>query len=141
MCRALDRPEWLEDERFNTAQGRIVNVKDRLTMTAEVLATRTSQEWLERLDHEAVPCAPVLQRHEVLDHEQIRINEMIEEFDHPIAGRLRQPRPAARFDKTPARMMRHAPTLGQHNDELLAELGIDARVLRDAGVIPDENRA
>ena len=140
MCRALDRPEWLEDERFNTAQGRIVNVKDRLKMTAEVLATRTSQEWLERLDHEAVPCAPVLQRHEVLDHEQIRINEMIEEFDHPIAGRLRQPRPAARFDKTPARMQRHAPTLGQHNDELLAELGIDARVLRDAGVIPDENR-
>lgn len=139
MCRALEREAWLDDERFNTAQGRIVNVKERLAMTAEVLLERSSEEWLERLDSEGVPCAPVLQRHEVLEHEQIRVNQMIEEHEHPVAGRVRQPRPAARFDKTPAQMQSHAPTLGQHNDELIAELGFDVAQLRSAGAIPEEN--
>ncbi|MCZ6458553.1 MAG: CoA transferase [Gammaproteobacteria bacterium] len=135
MCVALEHEEWLEDERFKTTNGRIINVKERLAMTAEVLLSRSSAEWLLRLDREGVPCAPVLQRHEVFDHEQIRANEMVEEFDHPVAGRIRQPRPAARFDKTPAAMQRHAPTLGQHTRELLEELGFDPAPLYDAGVI------
>ncbi len=135
MCVALEHEEWLEDERFKTTNGRIINVKERLAMTAEVLLSRSSAEWLSRLDREGVPCAPVLQRHEVFDHEQIRANEMVEEFDHPVAGRIRQPWPAARFDKTPAAMQRHAPTLGQHTRELLEELGFDPAPLYDAGVI------
>ena len=125
----------LEDERFRTANDRIVNVRERLAMTAEVLATRSSAEWLERLDAEGVPCAPVLQRHEVFEHEQIEINEMVAEYDHPVAGRIRQPRPAARFDQTPAEIQRHAPTLGEHSDEILSELGFDAEALRAEGVV------
>lgn len=135
MCRALEREEWLQDPRFKTANDRIVNVRERLSMTAEVLATRSSEAWLERLDAEGVPCAPVLQRHEVFEHEQIRINEMVAEHDHPVAGRIRQPRPAARFDRTPAAMQRHAPTLGEHSDEILMELGLDAATLRAEGVV------
>ncbi len=112
MCRALERTEWLADERFRTANSRVVNVVERLRMTAEVLRTRSSAEWLERLDREGVPCAPVLDRADVIGHEQIRVNELIEEFDHPVAGRMRQPRPAARFDATPAAIRRPAPMLG-----------------------------
>ncbi len=135
MCRALEHEEWLEDPRFKTANDRIVNVKERLTITAEVLATRSSEEWLERLDAEGVPCAPVLERQEVFQHEQIRINEMVDEHDHPVAGRIRQPRPAARFDRTPAAMQRHAPTLGEHSDEILTELGLDSQSLKAEGVV------
>ncbi len=135
MCRALEHEEWLADPRFKTANDRIVNVKERLTLTAEVLATRASEEWLARLDAEGVPCAPVLERQEVFQHEQIRINEMVDEHDHPVAGRIRQPRPAARFDRTPAAMQRHAPTLGQHSDEILSELGLDAEGLKAEGVV------
>ncbi len=135
MCRALAHEEWLEDPRFKTANDRIVNVRERLAMTAEVLATRSSEEWLERLDAQGVPCAPVLERHEVFEHEQIRINEMVAEHDHPVAGRIRQPRPAARFDRTPAAMQRHAPTLGEHSDEILAELGLDVGALKSEGVV------
>lgn len=135
MCRALEHEEWLEDERFKTTNGRIINVKDRLQMTADVLITRSAEEWLERLDQQGVPCAPVLQRHEVFNHEQIKINEMVAEYDHPVAGRIRQPRPAARFDKTPAAMQRHAPMLGEHSRELLEELGIAPAPLYDKGVV------
>ncbi|MBH81172.1 MAG: CoA transferase [Gammaproteobacteria bacterium] len=135
MCRALERPEWIDDERFNTPNGRVINVKERLAMTAEVLAGRPSAEWLARLDAEGVPCAPVLERAEVFEQEQIKINETIAELDHPVAGRIRQPRPAARFDQTPAGIQRHAPTLGQHTDELLRELDMDPEALRSSGAI------
>jgi crotonobetainyl-CoA:carnitine CoA-transferase CaiB-like acyl-CoA transferase len=135
LCRALERETWLQDPRFRSAQDRVVNVAERLAMTAEVLATRSTAEWLARLDREGVPCAPVLERHQVFEHEQIRVNGTIEEHDHPVAGRIRQPRPAARFDRTPAGMTRHAPVLGEHSREILDELGFDAAALAAAGVV------
>ncbi|MFU8814709.1 MAG: CaiB/BaiF CoA transferase family protein [Pseudomonadales bacterium] len=135
MCRALEQESWLEDPRFRTAQDRVVNVAERLAMTAAVLATRPSAEWLERLDREGVPCAPVLERHQVFEHEQVKINGAVEEYDHPVAGRIRQPRPAARFDKTPAGMTRPPPMLGEHSREIVAELGFDADRLAAAGIV------
>ena len=123
MCTALNHLEWLEDPRFLTVNDRAVNATARLTLTAEVLATNTSAYWLERLDAEGVPSAPVLTREEVISHPQIQANDLIHEYDHPIAGRIRQPRPAAQFDQTPSGIQRPAPGLGQHSAEILAELG------------------
>jgi crotonobetainyl-CoA:carnitine CoA-transferase CaiB-like acyl-CoA transferase len=138
LCRALDRESWIEDPRFLTINDRGINVTERLRLTAEVLATRSSEYWLNRLDEEGVPCAPVLRREEVLEHEQILANQLIDEYEHPIAGTTRQPRPAALFDKTPAMIRRHAPGLGEHSREVLLELGYDAgeiQELVDAGVL------
>ena len=126
MCRALDKTEWLEDPRFRTLNDRAVNVTERVTLTGEVLATNTSAYWLARLDAEGVPCAPVLDREGVITHEQIQANQILAEYEHPIAGTTRQPRPAARFDKTPAMIRRHAPGLGEHSVEVLEELGYEA---------------
>ncbi len=123
LCAVLEKPEWLTDERFATAGARVRNAPERFVMTAEVLATRPSAHWLKRLDEEDVPSAPVLRRHEVIEHEQILTNETVEEFDHEGLGRVRQARPAARFSLTPAEIRRPAPQLGQHNEEILAELG------------------
>ncbi|MEQ8859810.1 MAG: CoA transferase [Pseudomonadales bacterium] len=129
MCRALGHEEWLDDPRFRSAQDRVVNVRERLELMAEALRHRPAAEWLERLDAEGVPCAPVLERHEVFEHEQVRVNQTVAEHDHPVAGRIRQPRPAARFDRTPAAMTRHAPLLGEHSREIADELGLDADAL------------
>jgi crotonobetainyl-CoA:carnitine CoA-transferase CaiB-like acyl-CoA transferase len=126
MCKALDRVEWLDDERFKTAAGRVIHVTERLAMTADVLRQRSSAEWLEALDREGVPCAPVLTREQVIEHEQIRINATIEEHEHPTGGRIRQPRPAARFGGTPALIRRPAPLLGEHSREILLEAGFSA---------------
>ena len=101
MCEALEREEWLDDERFQSPAARFRNVKIRLEMTAEVLRTKTSAEWLERLDAHQVPSAPVLTRPEVITQEQVQVNELIFEYDHPGLGRVRQPRSAALFDGTP----------------------------------------
>jgi crotonobetainyl-CoA:carnitine CoA-transferase CaiB-like acyl-CoA transferase len=125
LARALEHPEWLDDERFRTAGGRVAYAKERLDQTASVLKTRTTQDWLERLDAEQVPCAPILPLSEVIDHPQVVENELIFESDHPVAGRIRQPRAAARFDKTPTTLEGPAPTHGQHTVEILRELGIE----------------
>ena len=124
LARALNHPEWLEDERFKTAGGRVAYAKERLDQTADVLKTETTESWLARLDAEQVPCAPILPLSEVIQHPQIKANELIVETDHPVAGRIRQARAAARFDKTPTTLERPAPTKGQHTEEILAELGL-----------------
>ena len=139
MVRALERPEWLEDKRFSTPAGRVKYADVRLEMTAEVLKERSSAEWLERLDAEQVPCAPVNRKEDVLIDPQVLANELIVESDHPHAGHMRQARPAARFEKTPAELLRRpAPLLGEQTDTILAELGLSAETLaelHEAGTI------
>ena len=138
LTRALGHPEWLDDPRFQTPAGRVKHADARLELTAEVLKTRTSAEWLARLEAEDVPCAPVLSREEVIADAQVAANELIVESDHPQAGRMRQPRPAARFEQTPAEIRSPAPLLGEHTDAVLTELGISPEqlaALRAAGVV------
>ena len=68
----------------------------------------------------------------------MRVNELIIESEHPQAGRIREPRPAVRFEDTPSGLRLPAPRLGEHTDTVLAELGIDDRErarLRADGVI------
>lgn len=124
LVRALGRPEWLEDERFRTPALRSRNIDDRLNLTQDVLRTRTSAEWLARLEAEDVPCAPVLRRSEVIGHPQIVANGILSETDHPAAGPLRQARTAAQFSGTPAVHRRGAPLLGEHSREILGDFGL-----------------
>ncbi|MBV1932504.1 MAG: CoA transferase, partial [Porticoccaceae bacterium] len=90
MCKALDREDWLLDERFNTPGGRVKNVSERVKMTAEAIKTEASEYWLARLDERDVPCAPVLTRKALLDHEQIIVNELIVEMYQEGLGEVRQ---------------------------------------------------
>jgi len=101
----------------------VVNAPARLAQTGEVIATRTTAEWLETLDAHGVPCAPVLTRPQILEHEQVIENKIISEYDHPGLGRVRQARPAAQFEKTPVNTQQLAPNLGAHGETILKELG------------------
>ncbi|NIR29651.1 MAG: CoA transferase [Gammaproteobacteria bacterium] len=123
LARALDHPEWLDDGRFRTPALRQENIDDRLELTQQALHTRSTREWLERLEAEGVPCAPVLTRGELVCHPQIVANEIVMETEHPGAGRLRQARAAARFSRTPPGLRHPAPRLGEHTDAVLSELG------------------
>ena len=131
LCRALERPNWLQDDRFKTPAGRVRYADARLELTAEVLKTRTSAEWLSRLDAHEVPCAPILNRRDLLNDLQVAANQMIVQSTHPIAGAMRQPRPAARFEGTPTELRSFAPWLGQHTGEVLREVGFADSEIRD----------
>ena len=138
FCRAVEHPEWIDDPRFRSAAGLVKHADARLELMAGVLRTRTTAEWLEVLDAAEVPCAPILTREELVEHPQILENELIVEDEHPHAGRMRQPRPPERFDRTPSAVRRPAPLLGEHTDEVLGGLGLvpdELERLRSDGVI------
>lgn len=124
LTQALDKPEWLEDERFKTPALRDRNINDRIAVTQEVLLTKPAAYWLQRLEQAGVPCAPVLTRNEMINHPQVVANEVIMENEHPEVGPLRQARNAADFSHTPSEMRFGAPQLGGNTKELLCEIGV-----------------
>jgi len=125
FCAASERLGLAEDSRFSTPAGRAANATERILLMAEIIKERPSAEWLQRLDANDVPSAPVLRRCEVITNEQVVARELIEEFDHSDIGRIRQPKPAARFDRTPAEIRGPAPRIGEHSAVILAELGLE----------------
>jgi crotonobetainyl-CoA:carnitine CoA-transferase CaiB-like acyl-CoA transferase len=142
LFRALDHPEWGTDPRFGTREGR--QTGDHLAvlggLLADVMRSFATADLIERLVAEDVPVGPVLSLEELFSDPQIEHNEAILEFEHPTAGRFRQARPAARFEKTPQDPRRRLPPLhGEHTDEVLAELGYsptDLTRLKEDGLIP-----
>ena len=123
MCAALDRADLLEDDRFRTAKSRAVHGAERRQIVSAEIGKWSTREILERLDREEVPCAPVLTRWQLLEDEQVSANEIIEIHRDETLGEVRQPRPAARFDRTPAEIRALAPYLGGDNAAILGEIG------------------
>jgi crotonobetainyl-CoA:carnitine CoA-transferase CaiB-like acyl-CoA transferase len=125
MCRALNREDLIDHPQFNTAQGRFTHNSERKEVTAEEIKKWSSEEILARFDKEGVPCAPIIDRSELLTHEQVVANGSIERLHFEEFGEVRQARHPARFDKTPASVSRPAPRLGEHGREILAAIGYD----------------
>jgi len=123
MSRALGREDLLEDARFATTASRAKNGAERREIVSAELRGWASLDILERLDFEDVPSAPVLTRRQLLDDEQVKANRIIEIHEDSLLGKVRQPRPAARFDRTPAMVRTLAPFLGADNIAILKGLG------------------
>lgn len=138
MCRALDREDLIDDERFATAGARMRHVQERKEITLAEISKWKSADILARLNEHDVPNAPLLRRMELLDNEQIIASESITRTAYEGFGEVRQARPAARFSKTPSEIRSPAPRLGEQSKEILARLGYtDAQIqeMIDAGVV------
>jgi crotonobetainyl-CoA:carnitine CoA-transferase CaiB-like acyl-CoA transferase len=123
MCRALNREDLIDDPRFKTARDRAINAVERREIVTAELEKWTANEILERLLVNDVPSAPVVTRFELLKDPQVRANEILEQHESDDFGKVRQPRPAARFDLTPSSIRKLAPMLGADNESILSELG------------------
>ena len=139
MCRALG-VDGYDDPRVATIGER--NRHRELTQQImarvyEAASKMTTAEAMARMEAERVPCGVVLSPAELADDPHVRAVGLLVDDVHPVAGPVRQPRHPTRFPVTPAVLGGPAPSLGQHTDEILGELGLgdQATSLRAAGVV------
>jgi len=100
--------------------------------------TKTTGEWLDLLDAAGVSAGRVNKVTELLDDPQVLANDLVVEYQHPVAGAVSMVGPLIQMEQTPTSVRRPPPTLGQHNEEVLTELGYSAAEidkLREVGAV------
>ncbi len=131
-------PALLDDPRYATNPTRVAHRRELIEFLEEIFLKRATAQWTAILDGVGVPCGPILTVAEVFDDPQVRHRKMLQELRHPTAGVIKQTGLPVKFSETPGRIRSAPPTLGQHTDAILKDLGYAAEEiahLRHAGVI------
>jgi crotonobetainyl-CoA:carnitine CoA-transferase CaiB-like acyl-CoA transferase len=138
FCEVAGRPELACDERYMSNADRVRHRDVLVPMLAELMRTRTKQQWLTALDSAKVPCGAINNLAEVFDDPQVQARQMAVPVPHPLTDGLRLVASPMKLSATPVQVRRPPPLLGQHTDEVLADLGLDSAEcarLRQRGVV------
>lgn len=139
ICRGLGVAGWDAPEVADIVARRTnpEAFKELLERVYARVREMTTVEAIAAMEERGAPCGAVVAPADLPDDPHAKAIGIFEDARHPLAGRVRQPRPAARFGTTPARSGSPAPGLGEHTDEILTEIGLGDRLdsLRAAGVV------
>ena len=138
FCEVAGRPELAADARFATNRARVENRAELIPLLNEITVTRTTAEWIAQLEARAVPCGPINGLAEVFVDPQVQARGLAVKMPHPEAGEVPLVASPIRLSKTPVEYRRAPPLVGEHTDEILADLGVDAAGiagLRERGVV------
>jgi crotonobetainyl-CoA:carnitine CoA-transferase CaiB-like acyl-CoA transferase len=124
FCKLTGHPELIEDERFRKLADRVRNIDATYEKTGEIMAKRTTREWLELFDKSGVPTNVVNSLEDLATDPHLEATGFWQFVEHPTEGRLRMPSFPVNFGSTPASIYRHAPRLGEHTAEVLREAGL-----------------
>lgn len=127
FCRLAGLPELVADARFATVADRLANTDPLIAILSEATRLKPTAFWVEELGKAGVPCGPVYNHHAILTHPQVRERRMVETVDHPRAGSVQTLGVSVKMSATPGAVRRHAPSLGEHDAEIRAELAAPAR--------------
>jgi crotonobetainyl-CoA:carnitine CoA-transferase CaiB-like acyl-CoA transferase len=129
FCKLTGHPELIDEPRFRTLADRVRNIDDTYSKTGEIMATRTTKEWLAIFDKSGVPLIVVNTLEDLVTDPHLMATGFWKFQDHPTEGRLRMPSFPVNFGSTPADIRRPAPRLGEHTAEILREAGLsDAQI-------------
>jgi crotonobetainyl-CoA:carnitine CoA-transferase CaiB-like acyl-CoA transferase len=122
FVQAGGRPELARDERFATNPLRVKNREVLVPLLAEMVKERGRDEWIAMLEEVGVPCGPINNLDEVFANEQVQARGIEIALPHPTAGKVKLVRSPMRMSATPATSGKAPPLLGQHTEEVLAEI-------------------
>lgn len=125
FCEAIDAPELLADDRYDTTNARVVNRRDLDADLAARLGEWAASDLVDALRGAGVPAAAVNDTLSVWEHPQVRAREMRRSFDHPVAGEVETLGFPVKYGSIEQRVARHPPLLGEHTDDVLRGLGYD----------------
>jgi crotonobetainyl-CoA:carnitine CoA-transferase CaiB-like acyl-CoA transferase len=125
LCEAIERPELVDDPRFATNPLRVENRDELKEILAGIFARKDRDEWLAELAAAGVASAPVQDLRDLMTDPLMLRSGVLTEIEHPAAGRVRTLGPGIHLSRTPTRVDAPAPRLGEHTDEVLAELAAD----------------
>jgi len=126
------RTEFKDDPRFRRLTNRVDNIAILYEMIQEEAPKRTSAEWVEFCDRVSIPCMPVLSLAELPDDPHVKAVGLFGTAEHPSEGTYRTVRSPVSLSAAPFRIRRHAPRLGEHTTEVLAEAGLSSEVIQAA---------
>ena len=139
FCAAIDRVDIIDDPRFSDGWSRTQNYKVLEPVLTAVMKTRTTLEWIQELEQAGIPCGPVNNIAQVAGDPQIAARDMIVNVRHPEAGNFKVVNSPFKFSRTPCKVERFSPGLGEHTQEVLTRLlgmtGDEISRLKDSGVI------
>jgi formyl-CoA transferase len=122
ICRAIGKPEWIDDPAYKTAQARQPHIFDIFNTIEAWLADKTKFEAVDILRKFDIPCSPVLSMKEIANDESLRASGTIVEVDHKARGKyLTVGSPIKFSDMKPE--ITGSPLLGEHTEEVLKDLG------------------
>jgi formyl-CoA transferase len=131
LCEHIHRPELFEDSRFKTNPLRLANRLELATELEKTFAQKNSDEWVDLLLAAGIPAGPINTYPQAFNSDHGVHRNMRMEIDHPIEGKVPNIGFAVKMNGTPQQVRRHPPLLGEHNDEILAELGISTEALEN----------
>ena len=138
FCQVAGCPELTSDERFATNASRVRHRQVLIPLLAQTLLQRTRADWLSALEVAKVPCGPINDMADVFADPQVLQRQMTVKLPHPLSDALELVASPMKLSQTPVQVRRPPPLLGQHTDEVLAELGLDLaerQRLRSEGIL------
>jgi crotonobetainyl-CoA:carnitine CoA-transferase CaiB-like acyl-CoA transferase len=123
LCKALELEQLADDPRFGSWLARLENNQALLPLIESKFRSQPRDHWLDLLAKHDIPAAPVQTVMEFMQHPAVRHHDMIREYEHPEVGRLRVMGQPIAFTGTPTRDPGPPPTLGEHTDAVLREIG------------------
>ena len=139
FCKSINKPEWIDDEKYSTNALRVSNRKQLIDQLSKLFATQNAGYWLEIFDKVGLPSGPINELDKVFENEQIKSREMQIELPHSIDNKVTLLNSPIKIPTSPTKTHKAPPTLGEHTEEILKEkIGLDQDTvarLRDEGIL------
>lgn len=124
FCNLMNLSGLIDDERFNTNELRVANLKELVPEIEKGTSAMNKLEIETLLQSNRIPAGTVMSMQELLEDEHVKARELAPEVDHPVIGKFRTIGIPMKFNKTPGDVtMRPAPAVGEHSEEILREIG------------------